>query len=171
MSKDTEMDTKNLLNKIIPPADYQHRNGFSNTQFIDKLSDQEKNEVEDSLITLLKEGTNDTLIAETLSYLKSTKSLPLLYKFLEQCSDAMAKIIVATSIFEINNDINMIDAAIVSFEELDNNKDAYYIYKVISAFYYLVKFRNSQINIIIENYTHHEEYLVSYNAKQALGNH
>jgi len=164
-----EMNTEKLINKIIPPSDYKHRNGFSNTQIIDQLDEKEKKLVEVALINMLMTKTNDTLIVETLAYLKSVKSLPLLYEFLENCTDIMARIIVSTSIFGINEDYNMISAAIVSFKELDNNKDAYYVYKIISAFYYLIKFKNSDVNSIIEKYVNHKEHLVSYNAKQTLG--
>jgi hypothetical protein len=164
-----EMNTDKLIDKIIPPSDYQHRNGFSNTQIIDQLSEQEKTLVEDALINMLMTKTNDTLIVETLAYLKSVKSLPLLYEFLKNCSDIMARIIVSTSIFEINKDDNMINTAVVSFKELDNNKDAYYVYKIISAFYYLIKFKSPEVTDIIEKYVTHKAHLVSYNAKQALG--
>lgn len=162
------MNIEKLIDKIIPPSDYQHRNGFSNIHVIDLLNVHEKKLVEDALINMLMTKTDDTLIVETLAYLKSVQSLPILYKFLENCSDSMAKLIVATSIFEINKDDNMIDVAIRSFKHLDNNTDAYYAYKLISAFYYLIKFDNLEANRIIEEYINHKEYLISYNAKQAL---
>lgn len=164
-----DIDIEKLINTIIPPADYQHRNGFSNSNIINQLNENEKQLVEDALINKLLGRTDDTLIIETLAYLKSEKALPLLYDSLEHCSDAMAKIITAASIFEINNDNTMIDLSINSFKQLDNSKDAYYIYKLVPAFYYLVKFRNSKVNNLIEEYTTHKEYLISCNAKQALG--
>ncbi len=37
------MDIKKLFDKIIPPSDYEHRNGFNNIPIIDKLNDSEKN--------------------------------------------------------------------------------------------------------------------------------
>ncbi len=81
----------------------------------------------------------------------------------------MIKLIIAVSIFEINQDNDMINIAVTSFNKLDNNQNAYYIYSLSSAFYYLVRFENTIVNSIIENYTRHKEYLVSYNAKQVLG--
>lgn len=164
-----EMKTEKLINKIIPPSDYQHRNGFSNTHIIEKLSEQEKIIVEDTLIKILMTKTKDMLIVETLAYLKSVKSLPFLYEFLEDCSDIMTRIIVSTSIFEINKDANMINIALNSFKEIDKNQDPYSEYKIISAFYYLIKFRNTVVNSFIEKYVSHKEPLLSFNAKQALG--
>ena len=40
------MDIHKMINEIIPPADYQHRNGFNNTHLIDNLNDNEKRRVE-----------------------------------------------------------------------------------------------------------------------------
>jgi hypothetical protein len=43
-----------LIDEIIPyPADYSHRNGFSNNHIIDNLSADEKIEVENALIELM----------------------------------------------------------------------------------------------------------------------
>ena len=166
-----EINTETLINRIIPPADYQHRNGFSNTDIIDKLSEQEKKLMEDALINMLMTKNDDTLIIETLAYLKSVKSLPFLYEFLKNNSDTMSKIIVSTSIFAINQDNDMVDIAITSFKNLENTKDSYYVYKLITAFYYLIKFNKPEVNEIIKEYLNHKEYLLSYNAKRALGNH
>jgi len=94
-----------------------------------------------------------------------------LYEFLKNNSDTMSKIIVSTSIFAINQDNDMVDIAITSFKNLENTKDSYYVYKLITAFYYLIKFNKPEVNEIIKEYLNHKEYLLSYNAKRALGNH
>ena len=159
-----------LIDGIIPyPADYSHRNGFSNNHIIDNLSADEKIEVENALINKLSEHPEDLLIVETLAYLKSTKSIPALRKLLENSSYDMEKLIIASSMFEINQDNDMVDIAIGAFRQLDNKKDAYYVYKLTSAFYHLAKFNNPAIVEIIKEYVDHKEYLVSYNAKRALG--
>jgi len=80
----------------------------------------------------------------------------------------MAKLIVAASIFEINSDDDLVFTAIASFKQLDNTKDAHYVYKLLPAFHYLVKLRSIKVKNLIEEYTSHKEYLISYNAKQAL---
>jgi ribonuclease HII len=158
-----------FIDKIIPPSDYQHRNGFSNTSLIDQLNVNEKKLIEDALINKLLTNKTDTLIVETLSYLKSERALPELYNFLKNCSDAMSKIVTAASIFEINADINMIDLSVSSLKELEENK-AYYMYTLPTAFYYLAKFNDSKLNSIIGGYINHKEYLISYNAKRHFKN-
>jgi hypothetical protein len=81
----------------------------------------------------------------------------------------MEKLIIASSMFEINQDNDMVDIAIRAFRQLDNKKDAYYVYKLTSAFYNLAKFNNPAVVEVIKEYVDHKEYLVSYNAKRALG--
>ncbi|WP_316817029.1 hypothetical protein [Pedobacter nyackensis] len=163
------MDIEKLINKIIPATDYQHRNGFSNTHIIDHLNEYEKKLLEDELINKLISQTKDMLVVETLAYIKSEKSLPSLYDLLSKNTDEMAILIIATSIFEINGDINMIDIAIDSVKKIDNFEDAYYTYKLITAFYHLIKFQNDRINSVINGYKNHKEYLIAHNAKQVLG--
>ena len=159
-----------LIDKIIPyPADYSNRNGFSNNHIIDNLSLDEKLEVENSLINKISEHPEDLLIVETLVYLKSKKAIPALRQLLEKSSNDMEKLIIASSMFEINQDNDMVDIAIGAFRKLDNKKDAYYVYKLTSAFYILAKFNKTSVMDIIKEYFDHTEYLVSYNAKRALG--
>ena len=166
------MDIDKLVNEIIPPSDYQHRNGFNNIPIIESLTDSEKQLLEKVLIQKLTvEFENqfpDTLIVETLAYLKSSDSLSILNKLLENCNDFIIKLSIATSIFEINQDIEMIDIAINATRQLDNKKSGYYVYNLSSAFYYLAKFKNEKIKEFIEEYTLRPEQLISYNAKQAL---
>jgi hypothetical protein len=151
----------NLILEIIPPDDYSHRNGFTNTHIIDNLSNQEKDLVEDALLKKLLNKT-DLLIVETLAYMKSVKSIPILIDMLNQTSDAMYRLIISTSVFQINKNNDMIAVSLDAFKNLDN------VYKKISAFYYLRKFNNEATDAIIRDYTEHSDYLLSYNAKQAL---
>jgi hypothetical protein len=58
-----------IIKEIIPPDDYQHRNGFCNESYIDKLNDLEKIQVEDELINMFQKS-DDLLIADTLAYMK-----------------------------------------------------------------------------------------------------
>lgn len=156
------MDINKIVSEIIPPDDYQHRNGFSNEHLIDKLSDEEKFEVETELIKILQKKP-DMLIVETLGYMKSEKSLPVLYELLESLNDKMAKIITATSIFEINQDQKMIEIAKASFNSIKDK------FQLISAFHYLMRLQDSEISKLIQEYTTNSDYLISYNAKQVLG--
>lgn len=156
------MDINKIVSEIIPPDDYQHRNGFSNEHLIDKLSDEEKFKVETELVNMLHKKT-DMLIVETLGYMKSEKSLPVLYKLLDSLNDEMAKVITATSIFEINQDQKMIEVAKASFKTIKDK------FQLIFAFHYLVRLQDSEISKLILAYTTNSDYLISYNAKQVLG--
>jgi len=166
------MDIDKLVDEVIPPSDYKHRNGFNNIPIIEGLNESEKRLLENVLVEKLTLETDkeiDTLIVETLAYLKSAASLPILKRLLANYSDEMIKLKIATSIFEINQDSEMIDIAINCVKQLEDKTNAYYVYTLSSAFHYLIKFKNPKVNSIIEEYTNHKEYLVSYNAKQVLG--
>ncbi len=162
------MDINLLIDKIIPPAEYKYRNGFSNHKFIDDLSQIEKGHLENILIVKLKENSSDTLIVETLAYLKSMKSIPILYELLNSDSNLDSKLVIATCIYEINMDSTMIDIAISTFNNIEKKEDAYTNYSLIQAFYYLVKFNSKRLNLILEEYSSHKNYLLSFNANQAL---
>ncbi len=66
---------KNLIEQIIPNADRNHRDNFSNISLLDKLTNNEWIYVEGELIKLLHEFPEDNLIYETLVYKQSTKCL------------------------------------------------------------------------------------------------
>ena len=120
------------------------------------------------LINTLSDKT-DILIVETLAHLQSVKSLPVLYTLLDKKIEKSAIIIIAAAIFQINKDNQMLEIAINTFKDLEKIKDSYYIYRLSSMFYYLRKFTNEATDAIIKEYTNHSDYLLSYNAKQALG--
>lgn len=165
------MDIDKLLNEVIPPSDYQHRNGFNNIPLIDELTENEKQLLEEALIQKLQseaEKEIDTLIVESLAYLKSVASLSVLRNLLEMSNDIGIKLSIAIAIFEISQDAEMVGIAVSLVKEMDNKKDSYYVYKLTSAFYYLAKFKNEKTNQLLKDYASHPEYLISYNAKQAL---
>ena len=123
------------------------RNGFNNVGIIERLTDGEKILLENALVQKLESASEneiDTLIVDTLGYLKSIKSLPALKKKLEGCSDVVVKLRIATAIFEINHDTEMVDIAVNAVKQMDNKGDAYYVYRLTSAFYYLAKFKNEK---------------------------
>ena len=89
-------DLKKIMNEIIPVDDYKHRNGFSNHKKVDRLSLEEKSYIEDELIRKL-DDSYDSLIIETLAYMKSIKALPHLYRLLDDDFNALSKIIIAAN--------------------------------------------------------------------------
>jgi len=166
------MEFEKKVDRLIPPMDYQSRNGFSNIHLINELTDSEKEDLECILIEKIlytDDDKIDALIVETLAYLKSKKALPILRDKLIKSSDDMCKLIIASSIYDIDKkNIDMIDIAISLVRKIDNINDAYYVYKLAFTFSYLAKFEVSKINDVIKEYTKHKEYLVSYNAERFL---
>lgn len=165
------MNIDKLVKDVIPPIDYQHRNGFNNFPIIDELTENEKKSLEIALIQKLESETGneiDTLIVETLAHLNSKQSLPILYNLLKKSNIDISKLEIAASIFEINQDAEMIDIAISHFKKIDGNKDAYRVYAVSGAFYYLAKFNDEKTKKLIKEYISDSEYLISYNAKKTL---
>lgn len=156
-------DINQLLKEIIPPADYQHRNGFSNEHIILSLAEEEKIEVENNLIEML-EKSEDYLIGETLSIMKSKKSLPTLKKRLDSTKNSSSRIIWASFINEIKGgDEEMKNVAL---SEMDNVKDKY---SLIFIFHYLSQFQDSRIKEKVLMYVNHKDYLIAYNARTSLG--
>jgi predicted secreted Zn-dependent protease len=156
-------DINQLLKQIIPPADYQHRNGFSNENIISSLSPKEKIEAEQSLIKML-EKNDDDLIGETLTILKSKNSLPALRKRLEFAKNPSSRIIWASYINEINGgDEEMKNIALKEFEHVTEK------YRLISTFHYLSRFQDSRINAMIKTFINDNDYLIAYNARTSIG--
>jgi len=149
------------MEKLIPPNNYIHRDGFTNYHIIDSLSEEEKSEVEKELIEMLK-NSEDWLIGDTLSYMKSEDSIPILREKLEKAKKPNSKVLWANAIFKINNNPEMVDIALEEFQKIDDK------YELIAMFYVLTEFRDSRINKIIENYHNHGDYLIAYNAQRVL---
>lgn len=160
------MNIDRLIEQIIPPDGYSSRNGFSNDHIIDGLSESEKTLVEEEL--LLKLGIKtDILIVETLSYLGSEKAVPILSKILEDSSIPMEKLIIVISIYSINEDVKMAQLAIsVAIEMLESNINS--TIQVIPILSYLAKLNVPEVYELIEKYSTHADFLVSYNAKKLL---
>ena len=156
-------DINELLNEIIPPNDYQNRNGFGNENIIASLSDSEKLEVEKRLIQMLNKN-DDTLIGETLMILKSKTSLPILRERLERAKKSSEKIIWASFINEINSgDDEMKNIALKEFDNVTEK------YTLLSIFHYLARFNDSRIKEKILSFTDHNDYLIAYNARTSIG--
>ena len=157
-------DLTKLIDDIIPyPDDREHRDGFSNEQIIDGLIGDEKVQVENLLLDKLQARPNDLLIVETLGYMKSKKSLSRLYSLLDEENEQGSKIIIASSIYEIEPDEKLIDIALSAGQTLTNWWD------LTSIFYYFAKFKNKRTDDFVRQYFNHKDYLVSYNAKRSVG--
>ena len=152
------------INLFIPPINLLDREGFSNTGLIDNLDEIEKQALEGELIFRLQNDTiPDIMMIEALAYLKSVKSISLFKQILDNITNPISKIRIALSIYLLNNDRQMIEFAWATFKALDDK------YSLIFAFHYLIKFNDKTINNHIKHYTTHSDFLISYNAKSALG--
>jgi len=161
--KETVRNIDELLKEIIPPEDYQHRNGFGNEHIILSLSETEKIEVEKSLIEMLKKK-DDTLIGETLAIMKSKNSLKALKERLESSKNSYVKIIWASFINEIKDgDEEMKNIALNEFENVTEK------YSLISTFHHLARFQDSRIKEKIRSYINDKDYLIAYNSRTSLG--
>ena len=161
--KNEVRNIEHLLKELIPPSDYQHRNGFSNEHIVLNLTENEKIEVERNLIKML-EKKEDDLIGETLTIMKSTDSLPTLKKRLNLSKSPTMKIIWASYINEIKSgDEEMKEIALAEFDNVSEK------YSRIGIFHHLAKFCDSRINDKIRNYINHKDYLTAYNARTSLG--
>lgn len=165
------MSSNNIINLIIPPRDYSHREGFSNKHLIDKLDLEERISVENKLIKMLEEQSEidaDMLIIETLSYMKSQRAIPILSDLLSKCTDDFKKIIIASSIYIINNDQAMVESAVEAFLNLEKDLDSHSAYDLVPAFNYLNKFKSDKTNRLLRKYVNNDDYLISSNAKRIL---
>jgi hypothetical protein len=156
-------DINQLLKEIIPPADYQHRNGFSNEHIILSLSEVEKVKVEQNLIEMLK-ANNDTLIGETLAIMKSKNSLQALKKRLELTKKPSERIIWASYINEIKGGDD--EMKNIALNEIENVTETY---TLISTFHYLSRLNDPRIKEKILTYINHKDYLIAYNARTSIG--
>ncbi len=161
-----DSELKSLIDKLIPPSDYQHRNGFSNEALLNSLTIKEKVIVEDVLIDrLIQDKGLDDLIIESLAILKSQKAVPVLRERIVNASDEF-KIIISTAIFEITKEKDVYEIAKEAFKRIEANKDGYHNIRIVQMFYYLGRLMSPEINEIISGFTDHPDYIVSYNAKR-----
>ena len=163
-SKKNEVrNIEHLLKELIPPSDYQHRNGFSNEHIVLSLTENEKLEVERNLIQML-EKKEDDLIGETLTLMKSINSLSTLRKRLDLSKSPTMKIIWASYINKIKSgDEEMKEIALNEFDKVSEK------YSRTGVFHHLATFYDSRINDKIRNYINHKDYLTAYNARTSLG--
>ena len=148
-----------LLKKIIPPKTREERDCFSNEEIIAELNQEEIKYIEKRLIDLL-ETDNDYLIAETLVYIKSEKSIPAIFKQLKKSSSSFEKIKWASFINEIRNGDKEME--LIAYNECKKMKFIYEIQGTV--FCDLIKFKSPRI----EKYVEHKYFLVNHYAKLVL---
>ena len=129
-------------------------------ELLDKLSPEELKIAELELIR--SASLHDTWPILGLGHIKSAESLPRLYELLNN-SESSFKVTIAYAIFKICQDVQMIDIVLKELPGITNQ------YDLIDVLYLLPAFKNEKITTLLDNYRNHEEYLVAYNATNALG--
>lgn len=152
-----------LIEKIVPPSDHQHRNGFSSEPIILSLRDNEKILVEKRLLEMLK-TSNDNFIGDALVILKSKDAVPLFYEKMKSETEPSQKIIWADYINKIQGYDDEIKNLVL--EEFDKIT---YKYSLGITFYSLARFNDDDMNNRIREHIDNDDYFIACNARKALG--
>ena len=127
---------------------------------LDNLTKEELKIAETELIHALSLRDDWPVIG--VGHIQSKAALPKLYELLHKSSGPM-KVTIAHSIFQICRDAQMIDIVLNTMPAITNP------YELIDILYYLPDFNNRSITELHHSYRNHTDYLVAYNATQALG--
>lgn len=127
---------------------------------LDNLSKEELKVAEKELIDSI--SLKDDWPIKGLGYLKSKDSLPKLYEILPKGKKGL-KVTIAHSIFQICGDKEMINIVLSEMPKISNQ------YELIDVLYLLKGFGDDKINQLLAGFREHNEYLVAYNATQAMG--
>ena len=127
---------------------------------LDNLSAEELKTAEAELIKSANAGDSWPILG--LGHMKSKQALPKLYDLLVK-SEKNIKVTIAYSIFQISQDTKMIDIVLDEVQKTTNQ------YELIDLLYLLPAFKDDRVNLLLNNFRDHKEYLIAYNATRALG--
>jgi hypothetical protein len=131
-------------------------------ELLDNLTPQELKIAEKEL--LAQASLHDSWLIIALGHIRSEKSLPRLYKLLKTAACDF-KVIVARSIYLINQDANIIP---VVLDELSRAED-WEAFELIDILWMLPDFNSAEIDRRLETFADSGKYLVAYNAARVLG--
>jgi hypothetical protein len=97
-----------------------------------------------------------------LAHIKSQAALPVLYSVLERAKGYM-KVAIAYSIYSICRDEKMIDVVLAELPKVNNS------FGLIDIVHLLPVFQDIRVKEQLEEYRHHKDFLVAYNATVAMG--
>ncbi|NAY91101.1 hypothetical protein GTQ34_04140 [Muricauda sp. JGD-17] len=137
----------------------QRKNGVP-LDLLDNLSNEELEVAEKELIEKL--SLKDDWPIHGLGHIKSQKALPKLYNLLQKSKKGM-KVSIAHSIFQISKDEEMINVILTEMPKLKHWSE------IIHKLYLLPTFKDEKIDALLNSYREHKDYLVAYNATQAMG--
>jgi hypothetical protein len=128
-------------------------------RLLDALSPEELKIAEEELINALKPG--DDWPFRGLGHIKSKKSLPKLYGWLEKSEKGM-KVKIAYVIFQISRDKKMIDIALQEIPKVENE------FSLIELLHLLPGFEDDGVLAMLDQFRDDKRYLVAYNATAAM---
>ncbi len=130
---------------------------------LDLLDNLSAEELKTAEIELIQATTlNDTWPIIGLGHIKSQDSLPTLYALLAKRTKQV-KVAIAHSIFQICADNKMIDVVLEEVHQITNP------YELIGILYMLPSFKDERVDLMLNNFRAHKDYLVAYNATRCLG--
>ena len=127
---------------------------------LDKLSDEEIKVAEAELIKAASLRDDWPIVG--LGHIKSKDAVPTLYGLLDKSKGAM-KVTIAHSIFQITEDVKMIEIVLETMPRITNE------FELIDVLYYLKDFKDKRITDLHHACRNHKDYLVAYNATRYLG--
>lgn len=158
-----EMD----IDRIIPPKTREHRDGFSNQELLDELSDEDLKELEFELLKRVQleaeTGKVDTLIISTLVYMHSNASVSILDGILNNHAIPPEKgVVLASSLFELTKSKYYVNLVVGYFDKIKSESLR------MLCFSYLSKVNVPEVREILKFYTMSSDYLIAYHAKKSL---
>ena len=151
---------KTFRDEYLNANSWEQRKDGVPLDLLDSLSDSEKKIAEKELIDIL--STKDDWPIMGLGHIKSQNSLTKLYDLIPESKKGM-KITIAHSIYQICEDTEMIEIVLTEIPKISNQ------YELIHIVYLLPDFENRKVDEVLYNLRQHKEYLVAYNATQAMG--
>lgn len=163
-----------FVDRYLNAHDWAQRKDGAPLWILDALTDAEKEKAEDEFIQrlsswgLLSSWADDWPV-EGLGHLKSEKAEPMLRRLLPRSFGAM-KAKIATAIWKISQDDNMVDVVIRQSRPFFlSGFTSFYEFRQIDIIYCLAELPHQTAKARLEELTRDNRYLISYNAKQALG--
>lgn len=127
---------------------------------LDNLTSEELKTAENELINAISLGDNWPIVG--LGHIKSKDALPVLNNILKKSKGAM-KVTIAHSIFQIGQDVKMIEVVLDTMPGITNP------YELVDILHYLPDFNDKRTIGLLQRYREHNDYLVAYNATRYLG--
>lgn len=158
---------QNFVDGYLNATSWPERKDGPPTELLDALNEEERDKAGEQLITRLSSWRDDWPIIG-LGHLRSTASLHHLKSLLRRAVGS-SKAYIATSIWKIDGDDEMIDIVIrCSRRSLLSRLNPFYPFSQIDIIYCLAEFDSPKALSRLEELQFDRDCLVSYNATRAV---